>query len=275
MTSHVAYYVPLPAPTRQAPPGAHGDGERFASTPATVSVWADTMQHGAPPSALLVRALERHDARPDTRLTRVVVEILGAVPVAELDVHCRTVRPGKQIELLTAELWTVGDDPRPVARAHGWRMATLDTSAVARTVDAPLAPGSAGAPTDMWPSWGSGYLDTLDWSWVTAPGGTEPGRVWARPTPALVEGEEPTALERLFCVADVSNGIGAKLDPAHWTFMNTDLTVHVHRIPTGEWVGVSADTSVGPDGVGMCAGVLYDEAGAVGRITQTVLVRPR
>ena len=31
----------------------------------------------------------------------------------------------------------------------------------------------------------------------------------------------------------------------------------------------------GPDGVGMCAGVLYDEQGAVGRIAQTLQIRAR
>ncbi|XGU20277.1 hypothetical protein ACETU7_04805 [Rhodococcus sp. 3Y1] len=82
-------------------------------------------------------------------------------------------------------------------------------------------------------------------------------------------------LERLFAVADISNGVGAKLDPEHWTFLNTDLTVHIFRVPEGEWVGVAAETTTGPDGVGMCAGVLYDEQGAVGRIAQTLQIRAR
>lgn len=61
--------------------------ERFASTQATVSIWGPTLQHGAPPSALLVRALERCGARDETRLTRVVVEILGPIPIADLEVR--------------------------------------------------------------------------------------------------------------------------------------------------------------------------------------------
>ena len=83
-----------------------------------------------------------------------------------------------------------------------------------------------------------------------------------------------TALERLFAVADDANGIGTKLDIRKWTFMNTDLVVHVHRIPEGEWIGIRAETNYGPDGIGTTIGTLFDESGAVGAIQQSVLVRP-
>lgn len=255
----------------------HDGHERFASTPATVSIWGPTLQHGAPPSALLVRALERCGARAGTRLTRVVVEILGPVPIADLEVRSWIERPGRRVELVVAELWAEAPDgsSRPVARGTAWRMETADTREVVHVVDAGLEPRSAGVSRSMGEMWNVGYLTTLDWSWITEMGCEGTGKVWARPKPALVEGEEMSPLERLFAVADIANGIGAKLDLAHWTFLNTDLTVHVFRVPEGEWVGVAAETSTGPDGVGMSAGVLYDEQGAVGRITQTVQVRAR
>jgi hypothetical protein len=57
--------------------------------------------------------------------------------------------------------------------------------------------------------------------------------------------------------------------------MNTDLVVHVHRVPDGEWIGIRAETSYGPDGIGTTFGTLFDEAGPVGGVQQSVLVRPR
>jgi len=57
--------------------------------------------------------------------------------------------------------------------------------------------------------------------------------------------------------------------------MNTDLAVHVHRIPDGEWIGIRAETNYGPDGIGTTIGTVFDETGAVGAIQQSVLVRPR
>ena len=63
-----------------------------------------------------------------------------------------------------------------------------------------------------------------------------------------------TPLQRLFAVADCANGIGTKLDIRKWTFLNTDLVVHVHRVPEGEWTGIRAETNYGPDGIGDDAG---------------------
>ncbi|MDR3661427.1 MAG: thioesterase family protein, partial [Mycobacterium sp.] len=88
-------------------------------------------------------------------------------------------------------------------------------------------------------------------------------------------GESMTPLQRLFAVADDANGIGAKIDIRKFTFLNTDLVVHVHRVPSGEWIGIRADTSYGSDGIGTTVGILFDQAGSVGHIQQSVLVRPR
>jgi len=76
-------------------------------------------------------------------------------------------------------------------------------------------------------------------------------------------------------VVDSANGIGSPLDVREWTFLNTDLSVHLYREPVGAWTGVAASTDVGPDGVGLCSAVLHDELGPVGRSAQILLVRPR
>lgn len=76
-------------------------------------------------------------------------------------------------------------------------------------------------------------------------------------------------------MADDANGVGTKLDISRWTFLNTDLVVHIHRIPDGEWIGIRAETSYGPDGIGTTIGTLFDEHGAVAGIQQSVLVRRR
>jgi len=60
----------------------HADpsGEKFRATDLVRSTWSAALQHAAPVSALLVRALERCAARDDTRLSRVVIDLLGPVP---------------------------------------------------------------------------------------------------------------------------------------------------------------------------------------------------
>lgn len=275
--SVAAYYVPVSHPRD---PGADPavDVEHFRPTGHTVSTWGPDLQHGAPPSALLARALERHRPRPGTRLTRITVDLLGPVPLTDLEVRTRIDRPGRKIELLVAELWAAAPDRsrRAVARGTAWRLETVELPGVARTSQPPLpaldsvADGAVGHP-----SWAGGFIDTLDWRIVTEFGIPGPSAAWVRTELPLIEGETPTGLDRLMIVADLANGVGSKLDPARWLFLNTELTVHLFRAPDTTWVGISAETSVGPDGVGMTAGVLYDDTGALGRITQNVQVRPR
>lgn len=118
-------------------------------------------------------------------------------------------------------------------------------------------------------------MHSLDWRWLTPPLNEGPGESWISPTVDLVNGETMTPLQRLFAVADCANGIGATLDTNRWTFLNTDLVVHLHRIPDGQWTGIRAETSYRPDGVGTTVGTLFDERGAVGGIPQSVLVRRR
>ena len=91
----------------------------------------------------------------------------------------------------------------------------------------------------------------------------------------LVDGEQPSPLQRLALVADSGNGAAAPLDLRDWLFVNTELTVHLHRAPAGEWIAVDAQTVVGPTGIGTVSGLLFDTDGQVGRSAQALLVRPR
>lgn len=254
-------------------------GQKFRATDLARGTWSAAIQHGGPVSGLLVRALERVSARDDTRLSRVVIDLLGAVPAeGDLWVRSQLDRGGKQIELVSAEMLALGPDgePRPVARASGWRLQHQDTQAVAHAA-APLpSPRSEAHDRNLAAmKWDRNYVHSLEWLWLTEPLTPGPGESWIRPLADLVTGESMTPLERLFAVADCANGIGSKLDISKWTFLNTDLAVHVFRVPAGDWIGVRAETSYGPDGIGTTVGTLFDDRGAVGAIQQSVLVRKR
>ena len=253
-------------------------GEKFCATDLVRSTWTAAIQHAAPVSALLVRALERCAARDDTRLSRVAIDLLGPVPAdGDMWVRSKVERPGKQIELISAETLARGPNgqPRPTARATGWRLQTLDTADLAHA-SAPLPrPLGEARSRDLAKNFDRNYVHSLDWRWLTTPLNGGPGESWIKPITNLVDGETMTPLERLFAVADCANGIGSKIDITNWTFLNNDLVVHVHRVPDGEWVGIRAETNYGPDGIATTVGTLFDETGAVGSIQQSVLVRRR
>jgi hypothetical protein len=254
-------------------------GEKFSTTDLARGTWSASIQHGGPVSALLVRALERCERRDDTRLSRVVIDLLGGVPAeGDLWVRSQLDRGGKQIELVSAEMLAPGPDgePRPVARASGWRLQQLDTEDLAYAAVPLLRPRTEAHSRNLKArNWDRNYVHSLDWLWLTERLTKGPGESWIKPQVDLVKGDAMTPLERLFAVADCANGIGSKLDITKWTFLNTDLAVHVFRIPEGEWIGIRADTSYGPDGIGTTVGTLFDEQGAIGAIQQSVLVRRR
>ena len=100
-----------------------------------------------------------------------------------------------------------------------------------------------------------------------------PATVWMRMRVALVEGEEPTPLQRVMVAADSGNGVSAALDWRTHLFINTDLSVHLLRMPETEWVCLEAETLLGSNGLADTA--LWDERGRIGRAAQTLLVRPR
>lgn len=246
------------------------DGQ-FIPSELTRGPWDPGAQHAGPPSALIGRALERCQPREGMRLGRIAIDILGPVPLAPLTVEARVVRPGRSVELLSASL--SGPDGE-LMRAGAWRVAAGDQ----RLEDSDGAPPPGpeqGSERDFFPTGEEfGYHTAMEYSFIKGgflvPG---PATVWMRQRVPLVEGEEPSAIERLLVVADVGNGISAVLDWREFLFINTELTVHLLRPPEGEWIGVDAVTRI--DGVGLAESVLYDERGRIGRGAQTLLVRQR
>ncbi|HEX6339548.1 thioesterase family protein [Umezawaea sp.] len=246
---------------------------RYRSTEHTAGPWSTESQHLGPPSALLVRELEKTAPREDALLSRVVLDVLGPVPVADLEVSASVLRPGRSVELLGAELSHEG---RVVLRAQAWRITSGDTAAVASGFSGML-PEPPACPRIVMPAdWSCGYLDAVDWRTVDGDMVT-PGDaiVWGKPLLPTVDGEETTAVQRLFTIADSASGVSSRLDIRKWFAINTDLSVHLHREPRGSWFALEAATVVGPTGVGVATSVVHDLLGPVGRTAQSLYVRER
>ncbi|WP_132878103.1 thioesterase family protein [Tamaricihabitans halophyticus] len=246
----------------------------FAATPHTAGPWSVGHQHLGPPSALLARALEHCPADREMQLSRITIEILGPVPVAPLHVRAQIARPGKSVEQLTASLES---ERGVVATASAWRMLSGDTTAQLAGAVEPLTPSAEfGQQLPRPAGWLGGYLDAMEWRSIDGaldvPG---PAKIWLRQRVPLVTGEQPSGLQRLLAVADSGNGASSRLKPTEWYFINTELTVHIQREPTGEWIGLDANTIIGPNGVGTAVSVLHDHHGQVANGAQSLLIRPR
>ncbi len=105
--------------------------------------------------------------------------------------------------------------------------------------------------------------------------GTGPALAWFRLAVPLVDGERPSGLQRVAAAADFGNGVSHVLEFDRHLFVNTDLTVHLHREAAGEWVLIDARTVIDPSGLGLATSRLFDLDGALGMSAQTLFVDAR
>jgi hypothetical protein len=252
----VSFYVPL------------GDG-RFRATQWTRGPWDPGHQHAGPPAALLAGELARAGSRGMV-FGRLTFEILGAIPVGELEALAGVERPGRSVELVAGELRA---DGRAVMRARAWRVLPAPLEVSLERPSLPLPELAAPPPS----SFGEfGYASAVEWRWARG-GWEEPGPavVWTRLREPIVEGAEPLALQRVLAVADSGNGASAVLDWGSHMFINPELSVHVLREPRGEWVCLDAHTEIAAGGAGLASSVLSDLDGPVARGAQSLLITAR
>jgi hypothetical protein len=251
------------------------EGQVFVPTGHAVGPWDPQALHGGAPAALLAGELEA--LAPEMRLARLTLEFLGSVPLAPLTVDAQIVKPGRRFQLAEAELAEAGGG-RVACRARAVLLRRGERDEAIPAGD-PLVldvPGpDEGAKLDMGPgeSFGGTGMDIRFVSGHLYENGPAVG--WFRIARPLVGDEEPTPAQRAVAAADFGNGASRVLDWNDWLFVNTDLTVHLHREPEGEWVALDARTALEQDGTGLAWSALHDRRGPIGMALQTLFVARR
>ncbi|HWS45269.1 MAG TPA: thioesterase family protein [Acidimicrobiia bacterium] len=252
------------------------DGRRYVPTPLARGPWDFGALHGGAPAALFAVACERHDPGPASFVARLTVELLRPVPLAPLELHVRTMRPGKKVQWLEASLRD--EDEREVAHATALRIRVDEvdtTGSVQPNIDAP--PGPDAQPATLFPFtadavgyWTANDVRMVRGTW-TEPG---PGMAWIRLRCEVIAGEHASPFSRVAAAADFGSGVGNPVRMTSATAINPELTVHVHRHPAGDWVGLESGAWAQPHGVGLAETRLYDARGVIGRAAQALLVEP-
>ncbi len=246
--------------------------QRFQPTSHTAGAWTPTEQHFSPIAGLLTHVIERFvgvHRNADLAMARITFDILGTVAIEEFDVRVELIRPGRSVELLEAEASARG---RPFVRARAWRLARENTREVAGGEPDRLPPPRGVKPWPLVSVWPGGYIASVDFRPIRPP---QPGRTsaWLRTPVALVAGEEVSPLARFIGLVDTANGIAVRVPPTTWFYPNVDLSIHLHRQPLGEWVGLDTTVVFGPEGHGVTSTTLHDEDGPVGRAEQMLTIR--
>jgi Thioesterase-like superfamily len=261
------------------------DGERFTPTEHARGPWDPRALHGGAPAALLTSAFERMEPGSELRIARLGFEFLRPIPMAPLSLSTRMVRSGRRVQELAGEL-RAGEEL--VCRASALRVQAVpaDLPASGSLSERPsssgtsesLPPPQSGKPVRfaLDGSEETSFAATaMEMRWLSEPRALGPGRVWMRLGVPLLPGEPRTPLTRLAATADFGNGVSASLPFDRFLFINADLTIHLHRPPFGEWIGLDARTLLYPGGAGLAESVVHDTDGPVGRAFQTLVVQPR
>jgi hypothetical protein len=252
------------------------EGELLVPTELTRGPWDPGAQHAGPPAALLGRVVEGLEEGSEFQLARITFEILRSVPIAPLRAEAQVIRPGRRVQLVEA---TLSDAEGEVMKASAWRVRTVPVTLPEDAVTAGEAPPGpdAGVVREFFDTGQSaGYHTAMEVRFLRG-GFRDPGPavVWMRMRYPLLAGEEPSPLQRVLVAADAGNGVSAALDLGDYLFINVDLSVHLERMPEGEWVCLDAVTLPQPTGVGTADTVLLDEGGRIGRAVQTLVVSER
>lgn len=247
------------------------DGDRFVPTRAGVGPWQADSLHGRLIVGLLGAEIERRHRTPDYIPARLTVDMYRLPDLSPVEVTTRVIRDGYRIKVVDAEFVSNGvscgratcqllrrteNPPGRVWRPEPWT--------------APL-PGEIPEPDDP--------RVAMNGMWKMRPiagGFRELGerKTWMAENRELVAGRPWTPFARVAVAADFASPF-ANAGEAGLQYINSDVTIYLHREPVTEWVGFQVVNHGATDGVAIGECFLHDEAGPIGSASCTALAQTR
>lgn len=228
-----------------------------------VSPWNGRSLGGVAIAGLLAHLVDRTPTLTPMHPTRLTIDLFGVIPMEPLTSAVSVVRQGRRIQMLDVTLASGG---RTWARASALRVRTDETPGR----DIPL---THSFPNTMLGLQTSDMCDSIR----SDHSGKTPGRGarWVRFPYPVVRGEPLGALAAAAMIADFGAGISAMLPYRGWTFANLDVSIHLTRLPRGDWLLIDAATESSGNGIGCARGRLGDADGMFGTSYQTVFLDRR
>lgn len=226
----------------------------FAATPAARSPWNHDRLHGRIVCGLLAHGLEQAHGDAEFLPARLTVDLYRLPEYGLITVETRLVREGRRMKLVDAEFLCDGVG---AARAS-CQFLRLSENAPGQVWTPPLwdaPPPSALPPPDP------GGPGPIGLSAIIP--GDGPRRRWFKETHALIAGEAMSPFVQVAMSADITSGV-ANGGEAGVGYINSDVTLYLHRLPRGDWIGYEAVDHGANDGVAVGSCRLYDLEGHIG-----------
>jgi hypothetical protein len=207
--------------------------------------------------------IERHHGDPDFQFSRLTIDLWRLPTFIPISVTTNLVREGGRIKVVDAEAFAGGVS---IGRASGvllrrgeqpdgevWRPEPWD-------MPPPLSIEPEKPRTDLPDGWQPLWeTRSLGLSFGTA----ARKRVWMREVRTLVKGQPLTPFQRIALAVDYVNPL-SNSGSAGLGFINVDITLYLHRLPAGEWIGFDVTDHDSSAGVSTGSCRIYDEEGGIG-----------
>jgi hypothetical protein len=245
------------------------EGSAFRPQPISAGPWDATRLHGRVLIGLLADQIERRCADAAFMPARLTVDMYRLPDFSPIEVETRMVRNGYRIKVIDAEAFSAGVS---LGRATCQLLRRTETPPgrvwSPPDWDAP-APEATPAPEDV--------RAALDAMWemrpiVGAMGSLGPRRTWMAEVRALIAGERLTPFVRAALAADFASPF-ANAGEAGLAYINSDVTLYMHREPKDRWLGFEVVNHQASDGVAIGECGLYDRAGAIGWVSVCALAQ--
>lgn len=244
---------------------------RCLPTEASRGPWAPNSLHGRVVIGLLGHEIERVHGGRELLPARLTIDMYRLPDLSSVEVVTRVVRDGWRIKVVDAEFVSGG-----VSAARATCQLLRRTENPPGRVWKP-EPWRAPPPEDI-PEPGDPSLD-MDGMWAMRPieggfGVVGLKKTWMSEVRELVEGEALTPFTRVAAAADFASPFANGGDQG-LGYINSDITIYLHRPLAGEWVGFEVVNHGATDGIALGECLLHDVEGPIGSASCTALAQRR
>lgn len=230
--------------------------------------------HGGPVFGLITRAVEQLAPDADFVPTRFTFDLSRAVPLVPVTVEAKILQKSSRLCLVQASLRSDGE---AYVSASVLLLRQSDAGVTQHASTRPSGPDGLHSETLMrgnlnaLPNGAVGYHTRVETRWPER-SEDQPVAIWFRMPLQLVEGEEPTALQRAVQLSDFANAVASisqrDRGVAQAAFINVDATIYCARKPVGEWFCIQEESVAVDAGISVATCKLFDTEGQFGRIAQ-------
>ncbi len=245
------------------------DRDSFLPTDAARGPWDPNSLHGRVIIGLLAFVIEQRHGADGLVPARLTVDMFRLPKLEPVGVTTRLVRDGLRIRVVEAEFSSGGVS---MARASCQLLRKTDKPPgqvwSPPNWDVP-SPSDLPVPTD--PRLGLKGMWTVR-PIVGAMGTVGPRRLWMSEVRDLVEGAPLSPFVRVAVAADFASPFANAGDQG-LSYINSDVTLYLHRLPIKEWIGFEVVNHGATDGIAIAECWLYDQQGPIGTSSAVALAQ--